>query len=221
MNIVTMEGEIWWFFRPDDVRPIKGLTIYALMKKIQETFNFASFPTSLPAEGQPFVFKEGYLIRGENTISIKFLESYLDGTHIKVDSSTDDVDIVFHRLREIAVELGGESNIRPTASYHVSTIVADFDNNINSALKSFSTITSLISENLEVQASVDVKAIYLEGDKHKQQQPLLARLNPTAFRLETRIDARPDENRYFCQAHMTSDAHIKVLSALDSMLSGN
>jgi len=219
MNIITMDAEIWWFVRPDDIRPIKGLTIQTLIKKVQDTFQFASVPTSLPAEGQPLVFKEGSFIHGKNTIPIKFLESYQDGTHIKVESSTDDADIIFHKLTEMRVELGGRRNITPVALYHISTIVADFDNDINSALRGFSTIANLIAENLDVKTSVDVRAIYFAGDQHKQHG-LLERVNPTAFRLEKRIDARTNEKRYFCQAHMTTNNHVKVLTALDSMLNG-
>ena len=61
MNLVTIESEIWWIARADDIRPVKGLTIHKFIKALQELLNFASVPVALPAEGQPFVFKEGFL----------------------------------------------------------------------------------------------------------------------------------------------------------------
>jgi hypothetical protein len=217
MKIVTMEGEFWWFVRPDDLRPVRGLTIHQIVRKIQETFGFLSVPSSLPEEGRPLVFREGMLKHAEETIPIKFLEAYNDGTHIKVDSSTDDADMVFRKLRELVVELGGRADVIPLLTYHVSTIVAEFDNNINQALKDFGKIADLISNHLDVPASVGLKGLYFQADPQNLPR-VSAKINPTGFRVETRIDTALQEKRYFSTANMSTGNHIKVLTALESML---
>jgi hypothetical protein len=216
MKLVSMEGEIWWFIRPDDLRPIRGLTVHQLVAKIQAAFHFISVPTTLPAEGQPYLFREGMFAHGEQTISIKFLEAYNDGTHVKVDSSTEDADVVFQELRKLIVELGGKSNIVPLLTYHVSTIVAEFSNNIDQSLKNFSRVSDLISTHLDIPTRVGLKGLVFGADR-PPLSPLLAKVNPTTFRLETRVDAALEEKRYFSTAHMSTSNHVEVLTALDSM----
>ena len=213
MNIITMDGEFWWFVRPDDLRPVRGLSIHQVVKRIQEAFNFASVPTSLPAEGQPFIFKEGMFRQGSSDISIKFLESYNDGVHIKVKSSTEDADVVFNKLRQVSTELGGRSNITPLLTYHISTIVVELDSGISKAVANFSEIVSMISDHLEISATVDLKAIVFGGHP-VNSSPLIQKLNPTNFRLERRVDTSFEENRYFSTANMSTSAHVEVVRSL-------
>jgi hypothetical protein len=217
MKIVTMEGEIWWLVRADDLRPVRGLTMHQVVRKIQETFSFVSVPTSLPEEGQPLVFREGIFTHLGETIPIKLLEVYNDGTHIKVDSSTDDADIVFRKLRELVVELGGRADVVPLLTYHVSTIVAEFDNNIDQSLKNFAKIADLISNHLDVPAPVGLKGLSFQADPQKLP-PLSGKINPTNFRVETRIDTTLEERRYFSIANMSTGNHTEVLTAMESML---
>ena len=219
MNTLTIDGEFWWFVRPDDLRPVRGLSIHQVVKRIQEAFNFASVPTSLPAEGQPFIFKEGVFRQGSGDISIKFLESYNDGVHIKVESSTEDADIVFNKLRQISVELGGRPNITPLLTYHISTIVVELDHGINQAIDNFSKITSLIADHLEISATVGLKGIVFGGEP-VDSSPLLQKLNPTNFRLERRVDTSFEENWYFSTANMSTSAHIEVVRSLEALFRG-
>jgi hypothetical protein len=41
--------------------------------------------------------------------------------------------------------------------------------------------------------------------------------NPSIFRLESRTDTLLSEKRYFSRANMTTESHVKLLSALDKM----
>ena len=216
MNLVTIESEIWWIARADDIRPVKGLTIHKFIKALRESFNFASVPVALPAEGQPFVFKEGFLEHDGNSIPIKLLENYIDGTHIKVNSS-DDADIVFQKFREVAIALGVKQNVKPLLTYHVSAVTIELDNSINNYIRHFSNLSNLLSEHLDVRAAVNVQNISLSADP-AQLPPLTSKLNPTAFRLETRLGTGPHERRYFSVAHMTTSNHLKVLGAVNTML---
>jgi hypothetical protein len=216
MKLITMESEIWWLARADDIRPVRGLTIHQLARRIQETFSFVTVPTTLPAEGQPFAYRDGMFQNGSETISVRLFESFNDGVHVKVDSTTDDADIVFNKLRQIAVELGGKEEITPLLSYHVSTIVAEFRASFDSIIKDFSDLAKLISDNLDIHAEVGLRGIHFGADQHNL--PLqLGKINPTAFRIENRFDAKFEEKRYFSVANMTTTNHIKVLEALDSV----
>jgi hypothetical protein len=215
MNLLSTAAELWWIARADDIRPVRGLTIRAIAKKLQEKFNFVSIPTTLPAEGQPFSFKEGLLDIDERVISVKLLDAYNDGLHIKVDSTTEDADLVFKEIRAITVALGDPEVANPLIQYHVSTIVADFDNDIRNFLDGAKEILSMISSHLEFPAPVGLKALHFGADP--SGSAIFRSQNPSMFRLESRIDTLLDEKRYFGRANMTTESHVQLLSTLDKM----
>jgi hypothetical protein len=214
MKPIAMEGEVWWIARPDDIRPVEGLSIHDVFKKIQEIFSFVAFPTTLPLKDQGFVFREGVLRRDTNVITVKFLEIYNDGIHFGVDSSTDDADIVFHELRKMMVEFGAKPVDKPLLHYHVSSVVCEFDNDISEIVSDFRHVTELISSHLDVTATVGLRGIHFAADA-ATLPTRLAKINPTLFRIEPRYDATFDEKRYFSFANMTTANHMQVLTSLD------
>jgi hypothetical protein len=214
MKPIAMEGEIWWIARPDDIRPVKGLSIHDVFKKLQEIFSFAAFPMTLPAKDQGYVFREGVLRRDINVIPVKLLEIYNDGIHLGVDSSTDDADIVFHELRKMMAEFGAKPVGEPLLHYHVSSMVCEFDNDISGIISDLRDVTELISSHLDVTATVGLRGIHFAADP-ATLPARLAKINPTMFRIEPRYDATFDEKRYFSVTNMTTANHIQVLSLLD------
>jgi hypothetical protein len=215
MNLLATEGELWWIVRPDEVRPVRGLTIHAVARKLQEKFNFISVPSTLPAEGQPFSYKDGMLNIDERAISVKLFDAYNDGVHIKVDSSTEDADLVFKEIRAITVALGGPEVVNPLIKYHISTIVADFDSDIRKFLAGAEEILNMISSHLEFPAAVGLKGLHFGADP--SGSAIFRSQNPSIFRLESRTDTLLSEKRYFSRANMTTESHVKLLSALDKM----
>jgi hypothetical protein len=214
MKLVALQGEVWWLARADDIRPVKGLSIHDLLKGVQGAFNFASAPTTLPAEGQGFVFREGVLTKSDYSISIKNLELYDDGVHLKVDSSTEDADIVFGELRSLMLSLGAKPVEKPLLHYHISTIVCDFDHDLSGIISNFTSLTSLISTHLDIPAPVGLRALHLLADP-ENLPPRAAKINPTLFRIERRNETSPEEQRYFSLANMITDKHMDVLVSLD------
>ncbi len=210
-----MEGEVWWIVRPDDVRPVRGLTIHLVAKRLQEKFNFLSLPSAIPPDGQPFSFKEGTLSIDDRVVAVKFLDAFNDGVHIRVDSSTEDADTVFDETRAIVVALGGKKVTAPLIKYHVSTIVAEFENDIGNFLSGVNDIFTLVSEHLEFPVPVGLKGFSFGADP--SGSTVFRSQNPSTFRLETRVDTLLSEKRYFSRAHMTTESHIKLLTALDKM----
>jgi hypothetical protein len=215
MNLISTEGDLWWIVRPDDVRPVRGLTIHMLARKLQEKFSFVSIPSTLPAEGQPFSFKEGMLNIHDRLISIKLFDAFNDGVHIKVDSSTEDADLVFKEIRAITVALGGPEVANPLIEYHISTIVANFDSDIQKFLDGAQDILNLISSHLEFPVPVGLKGLHFGADP--SGSAIFRSQNPSIFRLESRIDTLLSEKRYFSRANMTTESHVRLLSALDKM----
>jgi hypothetical protein len=214
VKIITVESEIWWLVRPDDVRPIKGISIHDIIRKIQETFSFALVPKELPAQDKGLVFREGFLRKDGNTIPIKAVESYQDGVHIIVDSNTDDADLVFKELRIITIELGGKTVDHPILQYHVSTIVCEFENDISGLIRNFDLVSELISSHLDVKAVIGLRGVHFAADP-TTIPARVSKINPTNFRLEPRHDATFAERRYFSLANMTTENHIAVLTSLD------
>jgi hypothetical protein len=216
MNVVTLEADLWWIVRPDDIRPVRGLTIHMVARKLQEKFNFVSLPSTIPAEGQPFSFKEGMINIDGRIIPVKLLEAFNDGVHIKVESSTEDADIAFKEMRSIVVALGGKEIDTPLIKYHVSTIVADFENDIGKLLSKANDIFDLVSAHLEFPVPVGLKGLQFGADP--SGSTIFRSQNPSMFRLDTRLDTLLSEKRYFSRANMTTENHIKLLAAFDELV---
>ena len=214
MKLIIVEGEVWWIVRPDDIRPVKGLSIHDVFRKIQEIFTFATFPTTLPPKDQGFTFREGALRRESGTIPVKLLEVYNDGAHLGVDSTTDDADIVFQELRRLMLEFGAKPVEQPLLHYHVSSIVCEFDNDISGIGSDFSSVTELISSHLDIPVTVGLRGVHFSADPTVLPRRL-AQVNPSMFKIEQRYDAAFAEKRYFSVANMTTEKHIRVLSSLD------
>lgn len=214
MKIIALQGEVWWLARPDDIRPVRGLSIHDVLNKLQETFSFASIPTTLPERDQGFVFREGVLRRNDYSITVKNLEMYDDGVHFKVNSSTEDADIVFEELRSMMLAMGAKPVENPLLHYHVSTVICDFDNEIGGIIAEFAELAKSIETRLDFQAPVGLRTLHLAAD------PLILpqrawKINPTAFVIEPRKDTLFSEKRYFSIANMTTDKHVEILSSLD------
>jgi hypothetical protein len=214
MKPVTMGADVWWLARPDDIRPVKGLSIHDIVTAIQGKFGFAAFPTALPAKDQGLTFREGVFRDKGKLIPIKVFDLFNDGIHIAVDSSTDDADIVFSELRRIFVELGGKEVNTVLLHYHVSTIVCDFDESINWLISDFLHLTSVISSHLEIDAKVGVTGINFAADP-STLPTRIGKINPTHFSLEPRTDYKFEEKRYYSVANMTTSKHIELLTYLD------
>jgi hypothetical protein len=214
MNLVAMQGEVWWLARPDDIRPVKGLSIHDVLKRLQETFNFASTPTALPERDQGFSFREGVFRRAGDSIVIKNMELYDDGVHLKVDSSTDDADVVFAELRSIMLSMGAKPVDKPLLHYHVSTIICDLINDISDIIKEFVELQGNISSSLDFAAQVGLRGLHFQADP-STLPPRAAKINPTMFRIEPRNDTPLAERRYFSIANMVTDRHFEILAMLD------
>jgi hypothetical protein len=214
MNLVAVQGEVWWLARPDDIRPVKGLSIYDVLKRIQEAFSFVSTPTALPERDQGFSFREGVFRRAGGSIAIKNLELYDDGVHLKVDSSTDDADVVFQELRSMMLSVGAKPVDKPLLHYHVSTIICDFVNDISDIIKEFVQLQGNISSRLDFPAQVGLRGLHFQADP-STLPPRAAKINPTMFRIEPRNDTPLVERRFFSIANMVTDRHFEVLAMLD------
>lgn len=214
MNLVAIQGEVWWLARPDDIRPVKGLSIHDVLKRLQETFSFASTPTALPEKDQGFSFREGVFRRAGDSIVIKNMELYDDGVHLKVDSSTDDADVVFAELRSIMLSMGAKPVDKPLLHYHVSTIICDFVNDISGIIKEFIELQENISARLDFPAQVGLRGLHFQADP-STLPPREAKINPTMFRIEPRNDTPLAERRYFSIANMVTDRHLDILAMID------
>lgn len=214
---VAIDSEIWWLVRPDDIRPVKGLSIHDIVKAIQEAFTFAAFPIALPAEGQGFVFREGVFRTSGTTIAITRLDLFNDGLHLDVSSTTDDAEAVFEKLREIFLKLGAKPIDVPLLQYHVSRIVCELASDAEGLVSEFTQFSEMISTHLDIKAAVGLRSMVFSADA-KTLPAHVGRINPTQFLLERRFDAALSERRYYSAANMTTSKHIEVLSWIEDRL---
>lgn len=215
MNVITLDCERWALSHADEFRPVKGLSLYELVKGIAERYRFVSVPTTIPPPDSGLVFAEGALHRDDRIIQIKKLQVFPDGVNLAVASSSDDADVVWKDLREWAVSIGGRPDPKFAMEYHVSIIVCDFDHSIDVIINGSSQIMNLISSKLDVSATVHTNMISFNADRTLLSG--MAHVNPSLFKIERRAEVEYSKNRYFSMANMTTSNHISVLEFIEKI----
>lgn len=216
MKALTFNGELWHFVEIDELRALRRIALIDIVKALMTAFQFAGGPNAIPEKDQGLVFREGVLKTGDSSIAIERLEVFGDGVHVSVGSTTDDADRVFSAIKRLLIEIGGRDDLKTRLSYHVSTIVADFSNNIDGLISSFTEISNFVSSKLDHPTKLRLNSLAFLANPLDNNYSRLAfqNLNPSLFRIEPRANSA-SENRYFSIANMTTENHLKVLQMLD------
>lgn len=213
MTPQAFEGQAWLIVKADEVRAAAGLPVVPAIERVRTHFQFLSWPTTIPTPNSGYVFQQGAFNNKGKIIAITGLTIYADGIHVHTQSTTEDTDDVLAEVVTLLQDMGMRVPKAIIASYHVSTIVADFSKNINCLLTAFRSISSFIGDR-DYKAPLEVGLLSLYADATKLTKPFDG-LNPTLFRIDRRVGVSFEENRYFSLANTTTEKHLEILNYIE------
>jgi hypothetical protein len=210
MKIQTIESQVWWIALADEVRPREPIPFSTWTSALKQTFQFIDGP-SFPKAGEGTEFKLG---TWGGTV-IDTLSIYSDGIQVRLQSDTRKAEMVLQEALGLFSSLGWREPISAPTHFWVSQIVADFEKPLEGLFPP--QLIKSLSEASGLNAVSSVAAIHFNADP-LTLPPRVAAVNPTQFRIERRIGQIPyEQNRYFCQAHATTEKHIELLEQLERL----
>ncbi|WP_176342372.1 hypothetical protein, partial [Oceanibaculum nanhaiense] len=97
-------------------------------------------------------------------------------------------------------------------------IVVEFEKNIENLFVNFSTISGIVGESMKYtphkNENIGFIRFAIGADNTK-----IAGLNPVPFTIERRVGSPFEHNRFFCEAPLPTDKHVKALEAIETRLS--
>lgn len=201
----------------------RGLNLITLIKPIIEKYKFQVFPTEPDDLGFGKETKEikfsGGSFQKDPKHNISFdLTVYNDGLIVDTRSSTDDSDAI---IDEFLNWISTEIDLVPyqevlRSKLYASELYVQTEkslNALNPKLVNFTKqLTSLIIGHEHHPISFEASGIIFGTD------PIVV-YPPGPFRFERVIDVPFNTNRYYSAAPLQTDAHLKILVKLESILS--
>jgi hypothetical protein len=204
---------------PDEIKPLSGYNLLAMIKGISERYGFIFPPSDLKeALEKGFVFTRGTFIHQSRPIEITRLGIYNDGILVDTASNTDDSDLIVDDILSWAsAQIGLRPILTPMRPIHASQVVVDFDLSVDALLRKLKTLTNLvsstISENSGRSYDLHLTRITLSADPLDLKFPA-----QSTFYLEPRAGVPLASNRYMSGAPVATSAHLRLLAAIENLL---
>lgn len=221
--ISVLTARALWFVELRDINP-RGIALRrTLLPALAERYRFAKYPYDTPdnhpTDDAPGIrYKEGEFTNAEGVQIMVNLVIHDDGLVADTRSSTKDsdaflVDVLQWAVKEFGLIFRPDMVFRKGYLSELNVSPARSLGELHPGLVRFAdTLSSLVSTpNYPVH--YEPTGVFLSGD------PTLE-LKPAAFRFERRLDAPFSTNRYFSQAPLQTDLHLKLLEEFEGLLVG-
>ncbi len=222
MKIVSSElGRVSRYFVSEEIRPVGGLDLAAIIKLAMERYGFAVPPNPEEISQKGAIFQRGRRIIDNKTIIVPTLIVYNDGMSISA-FDTDTAELLLDDAFRWAVEnLGMRNPITPAVTTYESHIVVEFESQIDHILLIFDDLSSAFRDALRSTYSRDVTVglsrIALSGDPPSLPPQLLMPPYKADFGIERRLGRPFAENRYYSIAPLRSSDHQELLMTFESL----
>lgn len=214
MNLITRESKVWWLAHSDEIRATRGIFIADAVGRLAKEFQFAGVPTALPPPNEGLTFREGRMQADDKQIVITELVIYNDGVTVRTSSTTEDCDLVLERALAIGAELGLRTPITSPVRFYQSFLVFELSKSIDRMINGHEKLFYLLEQSMHLSSSAHVASLMFSVDPDKLPKRI-ASINPTAFRIERRVDVPFDQNRYFSMANTSTGTHIAILEEIE------
>lgn len=215
MKIVALDCDFWALSHADEIRPVKGISLFDIIKGLSDRYKFASIPTPSPANNSGLVFEEGVFRSGTKSVQIRKIQIFPDGINISVASDSEDVDEIWQDFLSWAVSIGARDDIVFETQYHLSMIVCELERSLSRLIREADALAAFISNRLDISSDVFANGFSFSAD------PTTAKgrfnLNPSHFKIEQRLGTLHSANRYYSLANMTTKNHLAVLEYLENI----
>jgi hypothetical protein len=217
MKVVSQDGALAILgYIPDEVRPLKGFHLPALLHAVGERYRAAKSPTLEESRSTGAKYQNGLFSAGDREITIGEISLHNDAISIAT-TDTADSEIVLNDFFEwLKDEFKFREPSTPPIRIYQSDLVIQFDNNPENAFGAIAPFLSFIQEEMTPPNA--------HSKKHVQFAVIGFGTDPSVvgpspeFTLARRVNVPWRIGLYFSKAHMKTSSHIRALELLDGLL---
>jgi hypothetical protein len=223
MKIVAYEGaRVTALFPLEETVPLNGGESREILAKVKARYNFAKAtdPATVPREEiakNGYKLETGTISHGNQTAEIGGLGIYSDGIVVN-GINTDDCEFLIRDLIDFArAQLGFRSPLTEPSFHYLSQIIVEFDKPMDRLISHFSVISNAIAREVDAAANQPIAFTRIDLSWDKKTFPAIAVV--PKFIIERRANIAYEKERYFCGAPMKTEAHLRILEQIESLLS--
>lgn len=212
MKVISRDGAIGGIqFLADEVKPLGGYYIPALVRGITERYGFTKAPTYEEARTSGATFYDGRHTDGKREIAIGRLAIFVDAI-VATTTDTDDSELVVHDLFAwLQKTFKFRKPITAPVQVFQSDLIVEFKNDPSSKFGALAPLMQFLQKGMEKTASlrkpVQFSRIAFAADGHTHE-----------FLVERRAGTPWTLNRYYCKAHLPTSTHVRALELLDELI---
>jgi len=225
MKIVNYERGVTTLLVPmEEMRPANPPDITTAINAIKAHYGFGWAPdlnrTYDEVQKGPHTFSGGKLERDGKVISITKLQFFNDGI-VVTSHSTENADAIIEDLIEWGTKTFGYRPFQTVPTrLHNSAIAIDMDFDLDHILGPHDELSRLFAEYLtpaRPKAPVwKAATLRFTGIASPKEAPDMNNV----FLIERRVDVPHEKNRYFSDAPLPTQAHVRFLEALEKIVAG-
>lgn len=223
MKLVSYDdGGLTYLFPAEEMRPTSGVPIPDFITKTTERYEFTT-PPSLERPWQeindnPMRFSGGILKSGGASAVIKEFVLYQDGVAAFAHNTDDAERLIEDILDWGKKEFGLRDLVSEPRKLYTSTVVVDFNKDIDAIIQPIKGLQQLCAGYLEVHRNVveDVRFTRLAFGV----DPLKTAKDSAMpdFLIERRASHPFDDNRIISQAPLPTTVHLELLEKIEGLI---
>jgi hypothetical protein len=174
-------------------------------------------PPDLNTVAPPAIFKHGKLQVGERIIVIDEVQVYQLGLIVTAQQRpTIDTDLIAEEITKWAARRFDLAFEALTPPIHSSSLEVEFEKPLPELFPHLSALSKAIQDGLgdfwETKPEYELVNLHFGFDPLK-----VSKTAPTVFRIERRAEMPFEKGLYYCEASMTTDAHIQAVELFERL----
>lgn len=199
-------------FSPDEVKPLSGYYVPALLAAIAERYQLAVSPSVKEATEVGAKFKQGRLVKDDRAIAITDLGVFNDALSATTTDTADSEAVIHDLFAWLKQTFHYRDPVTKPNYLFQSDLIVEFANDPADKFGSLAPLFEFLQEVMGTTMGVKNPVQFSRIAFGAEPGPV------PEFVIERRAGAAWSSKRYFCKAHMPTDAHIRALELLDGIL---
>ncbi|WP_342714094.1 hypothetical protein [Bradyrhizobium sp. B039] len=220
MEVVSIEtGRTTWLFPTEEILPLGGTDPIAIIQKLAERYDFKNFPekpTREEVDKNGLKFGTGIFNSDGKRAIITEFALYTDGV-VAIANTTEHSSAFLDDLMDYLIrEFQFRRPISPVKKVYVSLLTVEFEQAVSAMFADHAALLSLIGGYLNAPLGTrhGVEVTRIDFALNDSSAPTSA---GPRFILEARASVPLARKRYFSNAAMHTQEHLKLLSAIEKM----
>jgi len=199
----------------EEVKPLKGYFLPEIIHQIGERYALQIIPTVESANKSGARFETGRIRLRNADINIAELSLFNDGFRATTTNTSDSEIVIRDLFSWLQEKHSFREPVTPIFHTYQSDLIVEFDKDPNEKLNFLAPLLSAIQGEMDAVN----KGARTPFQFHRVAFAYEGAPKPTEFVLERRAGSPWSSRRYFCLAHVPTDAHIRLLEQMERLLS--